>query len=432
MPAVSHLILGALLCAAVPALAEAPDRIQLSALPSDRVLAEQLWRHSPELAAARGRWFAARADVDRALLLPNPSLDLSWNTLPVGETNPPGLSPLGEVPNYAASISQLFELGKRGPRQRAARGTALAATYDAIDLLRQQWFELGDHLASVASAELRIAALQALAVDGDRLTEIQRQRSAKGDTAVLDADRAELEAEKLQTQLGEEQAKLAVELGACARMLGQTCEPFSLPDRALAFLNRPAAAPAPLEQRPDLASLRAQEEAAEASRSLARAKAIPDPTVRVGFVRDQFVTSGAQPNSLFVGVSLPLPLFDHGQADLRAATAQAENATLARTRLQAQAGTEAVRLHAQLAALEHRRERMREKTLPLGRSLVTRLEGAVQRGGAALQELLLARRTLGELMLDSRDLDLAAFRLRAALERGSGTLPPVPSELSPE
>ena len=71
-------------------------------------------------------------------------------------------------------------------------------------------------------------------------------------------------------------------------------------------------APAPnLDARPDLRSLQAQEASARSSLTLAKNRWIPDPTFRVGYVLDQFVASGSQHQSLLVGVSIPLPFFDH-------------------------------------------------------------------------------------------------------------------------
>lgn len=73
-----------------------------------------------------------------------------------------------------------------------------------------------------------------------------------------------------------------------------------------------------------------------------------------------------------------------------------------------------------------RRIRLRDRTVPLAREVVERLESAVQRGGAPLPDLLLARRTLGELQLDAADLDLFTFRLSVARSRAAGELPPFP------
>ena len=146
-------------------------------------------------------------------------------------------------------------------------------------------------------------------------------------------------------------------------------------------------------------------------------------------MRDQFVISGNQPNSLFVGLSVPLPLFDHGQADAAAAAVTAEAAERARQQL-VQIGRDAAhRYGAEAASLEARRERLTTDTLPLARSVVDRLDSAVQRGSADIQDLLLARRTLGELLLEATDVDLAAFRLDVERARTAGQLSVTPKDL---
>src|SRR5262249_11376531 len=160
------------------------------------------------------------------------------------------------------------ELGKRAPRQDAARGNATAAVYDAYDQLRQRYYELLDHLGELAAAEVRISTLDGLAQDGARLTELQLKRAEHGDAAGLDADRAALEEEKLRISLQEETTRFAGELLACSRLVGGRCTPFGDREKAAWFLNQGSGASAPLEERPDLKSLEAQEHAGQASATL--------------------------------------------------------------------------------------------------------------------------------------------------------------------
>ena len=170
-----------------PRAEDLPPALDLARMPDDAVMAELLWGRSPDLVAARAKIVTARGDLVRAKLLPNPSLDASWNTIPVGKTNPPGLaSPIDNVPNYAFSLSELVEIAKRGPRQRAARSALDAASFDAYELLRQRWYDLRERIAEVAAARVRVAALTDLQSDAHRLTELQRARAARGDTAGLD------------------------------------------------------------------------------------------------------------------------------------------------------------------------------------------------------------------------------------------------------
>ncbi|MBK7858618.1 MAG: TolC family protein [Archangiaceae bacterium] len=408
--------------------------LELSKLPSDAQLFELLWERAPDLQLARAKVAQARGDYDRAALLPNPQLDVSANTLPVGpsnQANAPVANAWAEVPNYGFGVSELVELGKRGPRQDATRRAYDAAVHDAQEQLRQRFFDLQEHLGEIAAAQARIAALSDLSRDAEHLTAIQRARADKGDASALDADRALLEEEKLKSTLGAEQEHLVAELRACADVLGVPCAPFEQADGAAAFLADPQIAPArSLEDRPDLKSLQATADASRAAETLANRRAIPDPTFRVGYVRDQYLASGNYPNSLYVGVSLPLPVFDHGQADARAARGAAEAAERARVRTIESAREALTRLGEQSQSIEARRRQVRERALPLARDVVARLDAAVVRGAAAVQDLLLARRTLVELLIDARDLDLSAFRNRVELSRVGGAMPGLPQELN--
>lgn len=162
---------------------------------------------------------------------------------------------------------------------------------------------------------------------------------------------------------------------------------------------------------------------------LAERRAIPDLQVRFGYVKDWFVTSGNQPNSLFVGVTVPLPVFDHGQHDAQAAAVLAAATDRARAVLQEGSRRSLASIADELKAFEERRARLREQTIPLARRIVERLGEAVGRGAADLQDLILARRTLEELSIDALDVELSAFKLSITRARLSGVVPPLPPEL---
>jgi len=409
-----------------------PAALRLAALPPDAELGRLLWERAPDLAAARARVATARAQIVRVETLPNPTLDLSWNTIPVGDTNPPGLSNrMTNVPNYGVGLTQPFEIRKRGPRQRAARYGAEAALWDAADQLRQTWLDLLAVVGRVASSEQRIAALSALVEDSARLTELQRRRAEKGDAAALEYERAHLEEERLRSSLAEERHKLATALTDCARLTGAACEPFGSADKAQTFFDNAVAHSADsleglrakLDDRPDLKSLAATEEAAQATDDLAQARIWPDPAVRLGFVYDTFALSGAQNKSVSVALAFPLPVFERGRADRAEASASRWAARRSRDLATAQANLELPLLLRQMDELRARRLRTRGTTLPMAQGIVDRIAQAVTAGGAALQDLLQARRTLGELLADAADLELASFETSLALLRAAGTSP---------
>src|SRR4051812_48632216 len=191
---------------------------------ADGPVVELLWERSAKLESARALAKAAQSEVDRARAWPNPGLDLAWSTIPLGPTNPPGLaSPLAEVPNYAATLSMLVELGKRGPRLAAAQERAAAALEDVRDALDQDYFDLLAHAGEIAAARRGIASPREWAGAPARLTGLQEARARAGDASGLDADRALLEEEKLVGSLGQERARLQEELRACADLAGVPC-----------------------------------------------------------------------------------------------------------------------------------------------------------------------------------------------------------------
>jgi cobalt-zinc-cadmium efflux system outer membrane protein len=223
---------------------------------------------------------------------------------------------------------------------------------------------------------------------------------------------------------------LAESLRACTELVGARCLPFGDRGRASAWLERTfEVTSADVAQRPDVRSLEATQKSAEAAQLLAERHWAPDPTLRVGYVHDRFTISGNQQNSLYVGLSFPLPVFDHGQADAAAAGVAASAAARARDRLVLVASSQLARVEAELSSIEARQRRLRQHSLPLAQSVVERLNAAVTRGAAPIQELLLARRTYAELLLTANDLDRASFRLRVARARVTGVGFTLPKEL---
>src|SRR5206468_3738885 len=113
-------------------------------------------------------------------------------------------------------------------------------------------------------------------------------------------------------------ADLEGALAACAAALSARCkagEPVDLAEAVEAPDSLPGAEPLEraLAKRPDVVSVELSQRSAERDAVLAGRRAIPDPTLGIGYVQDKLTISGDQPRSLFVSVSLPIPAFDRGQ-----------------------------------------------------------------------------------------------------------------------
>jgi cobalt-zinc-cadmium efflux system outer membrane protein len=400
----------------------------------EQTIAESLWQHSPQLAQARAELVEGEASRDRSHLLPNPNLGATWSTIPLGERNPPG-QPFWSVPNYGIQLGSTFEIGKRGPRQRAAQAGFDAARLDLEDSFRQTFFAVLETLAGQAEAVARLAVLQRLAADGEESLRLQRARAERGDVAGLEVDRLEVEHLRLLSQVQEATGVRDSALAACAQLLGVPCPRFRDEAEARRFLaqaERASGASADLAgaqiaERPDLRALTARERAAEAERVLASRRAIPDPTITVGYTRDQFVVSGNQANSVNLALSIPLPVFDRGQVDEVRARRLRDNASGLRAGLTASA-RESLRIGQERIALLVRRAGALDKdAVPRAQTVLDRTEAAARRGGVSLQEVLLARRALEELQLDRVEVAAEHFRVLLDVRRAAGPAPPPPA-----
>ncbi len=261
----------------------------------------------------------ASADRHQAGLLPNPIFDFTWGTIPLGRSNPPNLAnQFANVPNYNFGLSYTIPIGKVGPREDSADAT-LRGTEDQRDaVIRNDALQLLRVLGSLAVIELRSSGLTALRDDAKRDVDTARVRLKAGFGDELDIERLTVEVSRADQELASSESDKEQAIATCAALVGGTCDDFASEDDARAFLSAwidrvPMTTP-DLAEREDVRALDAFRDAAVADRSLAKAQAIPDPTVRLGYTYDRFVASGNQENSLSVTLSLPLPLFDRGQA----------------------------------------------------------------------------------------------------------------------
>jgi cobalt-zinc-cadmium efflux system outer membrane protein len=349
----------------------------------------------------------ARADARQARLLGNPVIDATWGTIPIGETNPPNLgSPLTNIPSYSVGVSYTFPLGKRGPRRERGDATAEGASLTADASARAQALDLARVLGKIAVTRLRIDGLRSLAAQQRAVIELTRTRLQQGFGTPLDIDRLEIELSRSEQQVLVTEADEQAGLTACAAYIGVPCKAIASAEDAraliVAWAKRATEGSPHVEMRPDIRALDAFERASIAEADLARAQAIPDPTLRLGYTYDQFTVSGNQANSLNVTLTVPVTIFDHGQAQLQAAESR-------RARLQAQraltlsaSGARVTALR-ELLRLQQKRQEAIEKTLPRARGVLDDLQRAANGRLIPLTDVIQARRTLDELLVEEAD-----------------------------
>lgn len=395
--------------------------LDLAAL--ERVVRER----APELQDVELAVEMARSEVQQSEILPNPVLDGGAATLPLGDTNPQGLAqPWANVPNYSVGLSYTIPIGKRGPRQDRARAEVTVASASLQVAVRDRALYLASRLGRIATLELRLAGMRSLANQGAEAIRLAEVRVASKFGIPLEVDRLRIEVDRTHQMILEAEGELSGALSECAALVGRRCESFPSTDAARTFLSswtREVERASPrLEERADLRALVAARDSAQAEIAAARAQAIPDPTVRLGYTHDRFLISGNQQNSFSVNLSLPLPVFDHGQAQRRAAEARLERASIERTRRLAATRAAIPALRLRIATHLKQQETLEKDLLPRAREVLASLERSAESGLVPLTDTLQARRTLGELLVEEASSYQDAFD--ASLELLSNLAPP--------
>lgn len=382
-------------------------------------LAAWLASHSPEIHAARARLAQSRAETGASHLLLNPVLDASLGNVPVGETNPPGLG-FNETAIYTLGVSETVELGKRGPRIAGAelreKSAALQLAAAERDQLSAARFALGNALYR----GLRVATFAESLKDAERAAELERTRYEQKALSGTEYDRLLLDLANLRADVERERAQYGAALADCAAALAASCELGGSREDDLsgsAPVDLARASASRLERRADLRALDAESQAAERDAELARGRAVPDVTVRLGYTHDRFVASGDNRNTIMLGVALPIPIFDRGQHDSSKASSRAVELRDTRAALLLQARADLSGLLARKATLEGVLASIEHESLPRSSSVLQSTQTAFDHGGVSLTDLLLARRTHIALRLTLLDERFELFGIRNELER---------------
>lgn len=366
---------------------------------------------SPEVIAATREIKVREAAHEQSRLWNNPVVDATWATIPIGRTNPRGLDrPIEKVPSYHVGVSYTFPLGKRGPLQAARVADLRTAQARRCAVSRQLAIDLAAALGNMAVTELRIAALTRLL---EAATEQERQvqaRAAMQLASGLEVDRAAIERGRLEQQLRAAESDLSEQRAACSASTGLYCARFPTPEQATGFLGNwvnvnleVLLSHASAEQRPDVKALASSAEAARHAQTFYRRQKIPDPTVRVGYVHDQFWVSGAQPNALELTVTVPIPLFDWGQAGARSAGAEADGYTAERQSILRTTNAVLPALSERLEAQRERRKTLVTELIPRAQAVLNDVVRAYDTKLLSMNDVIQARRALLELMLEEID-----------------------------
>ena len=384
--------------------------------------------------AFRRNWdlLAAKSDVDAADAqrivaeeFPNPIF--SWSTARIGldrasEAVPTGAPLWDRSLDSIFAVNQLFEIGgKRSARQRSAGAGFDAARARLADARRT--LDAGVTKAYVAAALAADSAriLTESAGHLRREADIARVRFRSGDISQSDLDRIELAAQQDELAAAGAEANAVQQRLAVETLLGVKSPKgaWVAADSVEALANLPPAAAPTAPERPDLAAARAAQKQAESDVKLQKAYRVPDPTVLVFYEHQPPDTN----NTLGIGLSFPLPLWNWNNGAIGAAAASRDKAALAVEQTAAAVAADIATARSTCDEALARWRRYRDQLRPKSGQIREAVSYAYEKGGAALLDLLEAQRDDNTVRLGAAqaaaDAATAAAALSAALNGAS-------------
>jgi outer membrane protein, heavy metal efflux system len=363
-------------------------QVELLTLDQALELAEKL---QPELAEARANVQAAEGRARQAGAFPNPEAIVGAQQIPLTGPNDR---------EYVAGVGQTLPLSGRLARARQAelldrevRARGLEVTRQ--DIRRRVHGAFATALYQDKAHEMQTGILQ----NARQTVATTRARLEAQDALKEDLARAEMELARTKLEVDRaaslrEQALLALaaamgDPGLTVKTLAGTLEAaFEIP--ALENLA------ATLAAQPESAQAEADIRARRARLDAARAERIPDVRLEVLYHRLEATKS----DTLDLGLSIPLPLFDRNQGRLREARAEVAAAEARSRRTHNELSTRLRQAHAQLQAALAASNTLRTEILPRADTVLKGAEARYGAGDISLAELLPVRRDWATIQLN--------------------------------
>src|SRR2546425_460930 len=208
---------------ASPAALPTGDSVAVkSLLADDRMLLAWLKDHNKDVLAAAARVDQAMAALRQDRLHLNPSLAGSVSDLPLGDTNPPGLTSK-DTAIYGTVLSQTVEIGKRGPRIESARLRLESGRRLYLDVLGDTMAEARAVLGRVAYLGARQSVLEDSLASARQNVELQRSRVDNGDLSGNDFDRLLVDTMLLESEVAANRRESEAEVASCGAVLAAPC-----------------------------------------------------------------------------------------------------------------------------------------------------------------------------------------------------------------
>ena len=391
-------------CSAAEPMRVAPGTPSSIDLPTAIRLALDL----PAVRAAAHLVSASEATVDQAGRLPNPELEYLREGQQAGTRT------------TTVQINQPIELGgKRQARVALAQGAVGLAKSEQMVLRQQVRSDVIASYYEVLVAQQRQELARALSELARKSVEVAGKRVAAGKISPIDETKARLAAVDAATELNQAMAQLVVARTKLGALIGRPAESVILREPADQL---PQVKPLEtlLSQAKDATSVqraRSQLAAQEAQTSVERAARVPDLTLSVGSQRDDQVGR----RQAVVGLSVPLPLFNRNEGNLRAALRRTDKAREELAAAQVNASSELATAYTRYEVARNETMLLRQEVIPNARSAYELTLKGFEYGKFPFLEVLDAQRTWFQAQSRQWNSMLEAYRAYADIERIAGT-----------
>lgn len=361
----------------------------------------------PGIQAALARVRVALADAKQARLLPNPVLNLAFRFPQSG----------GQAVIEASLAQDLISILKIPKQSSAADNRLRKVSAEALSVTVDAVAEVQERYVSVQALEQLLPVLEQRRILGQKALDLANARLSAGegtreDVTVLKTQRVELEVEIADTtqELRDERLRLARLIGRPSGSAAWTLEPWIPPT----FTDTPEATwiDAGLRSRSEIQERSWTLAALGDELSLTRLLPFDGTSVGVSAERDDGWRVGPE-------VSLPIPIFDMGQARSERVQAEQIEARHELVLAKRQVIEDVRRSWEALAQTRDNVKRVREELIPLQEQRRSLADASFKAGQSDVTALFLAEQDLRAAQAKAVELDrkttIAAIRLQRAV-----------------
>lgn len=361
---------------------------------------------NPRLARANLAIEAARGKHLQAGLYPNPELALTWDE--IGDRTGNGII-------TAPKVTQTIVTGKKLTLAQAV--AAREVDQATLELVAERFAVVG----SVRAAFYEAYTLQKRADILDQLVRLADEAVANGKAlfdakqlARLDVVQLEVERERFRAELQSAKRELP---GAYRRLAAVAGNHAAIPDGvAGTFVGLPEYDPdavreAVLAYHPQVRSARVGVDRAQAAVKRAEAEPIPNVTAYAGFIRQNENKS----NDAAFGLSMPVPVWNRNQGNIRAAKAELGMAIQAVGQSENELAARVAAAYQSYAAARERADVYAKRLIPRAEETYTLSLAAFKGGQFEYLRVIQAQRAIAEARLEYNKSIGEAWRAAAEL-----------------